>query len=207
MWHFNHNFLYKFISYITSFLSDIPKVIAVGIASYLIFGIYLINFYRPQNVNSKSLVDHKGIGTIKVGMTVERAEEVSHVQLLPVSSSGLANPNCYYVEPQSGLGLNYVKFMVVKGQLVTIEVNRNRTLATTLGAKVGQSNRQIESLYGKEIHSLLNSDNQEYKLSFQPSQDKNYRIIFESNGSYVTGYRAGKLPEVQYSNGCSDFSK
>ena len=33
--------------------------------------------------------------------------------------------------------------------------------------------------------------------------DRNYRIVFETDGKRVLRFRAGKLPEVEYIEGCS----
>lgn len=34
-------------------------------------------------------------------------------------------------------------------------------------------------------------------------EDSNYRVIFETDGQKVVRYRAGKLPEVGYIEGCA----
>lgn len=42
-------------------------------------------------------------------------------------------------------------------------------------------------------------------LTFVPKDatDKNYRLIFETSKNRVTRFRSGKLPEVEYIEGCS----
>lgn len=37
----------------------------------------------------------------------------------------------------------------------------------------------------------------------EASADRNFRIVFETDGRHVTSIRAGRLPEVGYTEGCS----
>lgn len=181
------------------------KLILAAFCFHILLTIYVTFFHQPQNVNSKSLVNYDGIGSIKIGMTVERAEEVSFLQLLPITSTGLINKGCYYVEPESGFGLNYVRFLIVKEKIAAIEVNRNRNLATVAGARVGQNLSQVKSIYGTNLTSVTDKENQVIKLVYTPIKNKNNRIIFEIDSSTISSYRAGKLPEVNFSNGCFDY--
>ncbi|WZF21803.1 hypothetical protein WKK05_39155 (plasmid) [Nostoc sp. UHCC 0302] len=131
-------------------------------------------------------------------MTVQRAEEVSRLQLLPITSSGLINRGCYYVEPQAGSGLERIRFMVIKDAIATIEVSRNYTLTTANGAQVGQSIDEVKAIYGK---NLVTKDN----TLVYTTPKKKFRIVFETDRDQITGYRAGRLPEVDYTNGCFDY--
>ena len=42
-------------------------------------------------------------------------------------------------------------------------------------------------------------------LTYVPKDksDRNYRVVFETDGKRVLGFRAGKLPEVEFVEGCS----
>ena len=131
-------------------------------------------------------------------MTVQRAEEVSRLQLLPITSSGLINKGCYYLEPQTGSGLERVWFMVIKDAIATIEVSRNYSLHTANGAQVGQSIDEVKAIYAK---NLVTKDN---TLVYTPAKKK-FRIVFETERGHIIGYRVGRLPEVDYANGCFDY--
>jgi hypothetical protein len=37
----------------------------------------------------------------------------------------------------------------------------------------------------------------------QTAQDKEFRIVFETDGNRVDRFRAGRLPEVKFPEGCS----
>lgn len=88
--------------------------------------------------------------------------------------------------------------MVIKDAIATIEVSRNYTLATVNGAQVGQSIDEVKAIYGKNITTKHSN------LVYNPPKKK-YRIVFETERGHITGYRAGRLPEVDYSNGCFDY--
>jgi hypothetical protein len=186
------------IQYIISYVRDIPRLIVTVFFSWIIFVLYLIYFASPQNVTNNSLVDFDRIGSIKIGMTVNDAQEFAHLQLLPVTSSGLINKGCYAVEPQRGNGLERVHFMVIKDEIATIEVSRNYSLRTINGAQIGQSINEVKAIYG---NNLVTKDT---TLAYTPA-NKKFRIVFETERGHIIGYRAGRLPEVDYANGCFDY--
>lgn len=74
------------------------------------------------------------------------------------------------------------------------------------GAKIGDTEARIKSLYPGQIevtpHKYLSNG---HYLTFVPknSQDQANRLIFETDGSRVTAFRSGKLPEVSWVEGCS----
>ncbi|BAB78309.1 hypothetical protein DSM107007_52470 [Nostoc sp. PCC 7120 = FACHB-418] len=191
-------FLNNPLQYIISYIRDIPKLIVTVFFSWIIFVLYFIYIHPTQNVTSKSLINFDSIGEIKIGMTVQRAEEVSRLQLLPITSSGLINKGCYYLEPQTGSGLERVWFMVIKDAIATIEVSRNYSLHTANGAQVGQSIDEVKAIYAK---NLVTKDN---TLVYTPAKKK-FRIVFETERGHIIGYRVGRLPEVDYANGCFDY--
>jgi hypothetical protein len=191
-------FLNNPVEYIISYVRDISRLIVTLFFSWIIFVLYVIYIHPAQKVTSKSLINFDSIGEIKIAMTVQRAEEVSGLQLLPITSSGLINEGCYYVEPQVNAQLERVRFMVIIDAIATIEVSRNYTLATVNGAQVGQSIDQVKAIYSK---NLVTKDN---TLIYTPPKKK-FRIVFETDRDQITGYRAGRLPEVDYANGCFDY--
>ncbi|WP_199328683.1 hypothetical protein [Anabaena azotica] len=192
------DFLDNPIQYIISYIRDIPKLIVTVFFSWIIFFLYLIYIHPSQTVTSKSLINFDSIGEIKIGMSVQRAEEVSHLQLLPITSSGLISKGCYYVEPQVNARLERIRFMVIKDAIATIEVSRNYSLRTVNGAQVGQSIDEVKAIYGKNITT------KDSNLVYTPPKKK-FRLVFETERGQITSYRAGRLPEVDYINGCFDY--
>jgi hypothetical protein len=96
--------------------------------------------------------------------------------------------------------------MVTNGRIARVDVTDNSKITTLSGAKIGDSESKIKSLYPNQIKVEAHEyDPKGHYLIFVPkdSQDKNYRIIFETDGKKVTRWRSGKLPEVQFIEGCA----
>lgn len=72
-------------------------------------------------------------------------------------------------------------------------------------SKVGDTEAQVKDFYANRLkiepHKYHKGGNY---LVFVPkdSKDQAYRMIFETNGTVVTKYRAGRLPEVELVEGC-----
>jgi hypothetical protein len=108
------------------------------------------------------------------------------------------------VKPQKGL--KDVGFMVINGKVARVDVWRESKVTTLRGAKIGDSETRIKSLYPGQIkvtpHEYVAGG---HYLTFIPKDkaDKNCRLVFETDGKRVTQMRSGKLPEVSYIEGCS----
>ena len=79
----------------------------------------------------------------------------------------------------------------------------NRNTRITLRS---DTEARIKSLYPGQIDVTEHPFEQRgHYLIFLPKDnaDKNYRIVFETDGNRVTNFRSGKLPEVEYPDGCS----
>lgn len=154
----------------------------------------LANDYKLTEFSRLSL---KGIGSIRVGMTIDEASQVAGVVLI----KGGGNGSCFNHSIQNQP--NGVSFMAVDGRIVRISAgDRTQTLR---GIKKGDPESKIISLYPGQIkvdrNPLGGRGNQ---LTFIPKDlsDKNYRYIFDTSSGYVNFFRSGKLPEVAYLEGC-----
>ncbi|MBE8998282.1 hypothetical protein IQ274_08630 [Nostoc sp. LEGE 12447] len=141
-----------------------------------------------------------GIGAVRVGMTVSQATKAAGTKLV----GDPPNNNCYYVKPQNEP--NNLSFMVTGGRISRVDVRQNTQITTLKGAKIGDTEAQIKSLYPGQIkitpHKYVQGG---HYLTFVPKDraDRNYRVIFETDGKLVTQFRSGKLPEVEFVEGCS----
>ena len=140
-----------------------------------------------------------GIGPVRVGMSVTQAEAAAGIRLTRPDSK-----ECSYVRPQ---GSNYdLLFMVTNNRISRIDVRGNSRITTVQGAGIGDSESKIKSLYPGQISVTPHKyqPNSHY-LTFTPNDrsDANYRIVFETDGNRVTSFRSGKLPEVEWVEGCS----
>ncbi|QKQ74780.1 hypothetical protein [Nostoc sp. TCL240-02] len=141
-----------------------------------------------------------GIGTVRVGMTVSQAAKAAGIKLVGDSP----NNSCYYVKPQNQP--KNLSFMVTEGRISRVDVRENNQITTLKGAKIGDTEAQIKSLYPGQIkvtpHKYVQGG---HYLTFIPKDraDQNYRVVFETDGKRVTQFRSGKLPEVEFVEGCS----
>ncbi|MEH2251132.1 hypothetical protein [Nostoc sp.] len=141
-----------------------------------------------------------GIGQVRVGMTVSQAAKAAGTQLV----GDPPNNSCYYVKPQNEP--KNLSFMVTKGRISRVDVRQNTQITTLKGAKIGDTEAQIKSLYAGQIqvtpHKYVQGG---HNLTFVPKDraNQNYRVVFETDGKRVTQFHSGKLPEVEFVEGCS----
>lgn len=153
------------------------------------------NFAR---LSESSPVSTQGIGGIKIGMTIAQASQAA--KLITTDNRRSA---CLYYQPASRLsGIN---FMVTNKVISRIDITNPR-IATLSGAKIGDSEERIRSLYGAQLQTKLHKYlDQGHYLIFVPrdQQDQQNRILFETDGVKVLNWRVGRLKEVNWVEGCS----
>jgi hypothetical protein len=140
-------------------------------------------------------VNARGIGNVTTGMTPSEANAVTGNALtLPAKNS-----ECDYIRPKSAP--KGVALMFEDGQLSRVDVTSG-TVATVEGAKIGDSEARIKSLYPDAVVTAHKYLPKGHYLTVTPAGAANYRIVFESDGAKVTKYRSGKMPAVEYVEGC-----
>lgn len=95
--------------------------------------------------------------------------------------------------------------MVEQGKISRTDVDSGTAIATTAGARIGDTEERIKSLYPGQVTVQPHKYTDGHYLIVTPADaaDKDFRIVFETDGSKVTRYRSGKIPSVQYVEGCS----
>jgi hypothetical protein len=133
-----------------------------------------------------------GIGSIKTGMSIEEAQVILHNDLVvPANLS-----ECAFLKTKSGP--KGVLFMVEQRHISRVDVTAGST-ATSAGARVGDTEDKIKSLYsGIAVTPHKYTDG--HYLTYSGNGGK---IVFETDGSKVTRYRSGTTPAVDYVEGCS----
>jgi hypothetical protein len=175
------------------FLASLATTITLGVA--FIFPAIAIS---PRL--ETAVVDLRGIGAVRVGMSVRQAERVIGQKIKVVSDDRPGNTCAYASIPnQSGMD-----FMVIDRKIARIDI-RNPKVKTVSGAKVGDSEQRIARLYGSRLKVSPHKYTKGHYLTVVPQDaiDRNYRLIYETDGKKVITYRVGKLPEVEYVEGCS----
>ncbi len=170
------------------------------VATLTVAVVFATGSWQTSSGATRGKITTKGFGPVLAGMTVAEASKALGVRL--VSEHQPVDENCSYVNPERGFpGLS---FMVIDGHIARVDVE-SKTYTTPSGARVGDTEARIKSLYKDQLKIEPHRYVDGHYLIFVPKDaaDKDYRIIFETDGKRVTHIRAGRLPEVEYIEGCS----
>lgn len=160
---------------------------------------------RPApELTSASPATLRGLGPVRIGMTVEEASDAAGLAFTRSPARGVGD-NCYYVN--AGLTMNGVFFMVVNNQIARIEVEDPSPVATRSGVRVGTSASELRNTYPNNVKQANEAVAEGGEaLAFVPNDDfdSEYRIYFEITDGSVARYRLGVKPAIDRINGCSD---
>jgi hypothetical protein len=152
---------------------------------------------KPDRV---ATVTATGYGPLRIGMTVANAASALNS---PVPSMAGMDTACAYARiANAPPGM---RVMIAGGTVARVEIDSS-TVATGLGVRVGDPESHVRDLYGSRVtvspHKYL--PNGHYMVVAPvPPTDSAFRLIFETDGNRVTKYRAGRLPEVEWVEGCA----
>jgi hypothetical protein len=175
------------------------KLLNLATVTLVCFAITVGVAFAQVRLTNQSKLTINSLGGVTVGMTISQASKAAGVRLIVEPF----DPNCYYVKPQ-GQPKN-VSFMITDSRIARIDVD-TKLITTLKGAKIGDSEARIKSLYPGQIqvkpHEYIQGG---HYLVFVPSDrvDQNYRVVFETDGKRVIRMRSGKVPEVEYVEGCA----
>ncbi len=157
----------------------------------------------PKGAGHDTLSDltlnEDGLGQIQIGMNLDDA-----VGMGLLNENPNMNSQCDFVFPAVGAGIpDGVSVMVVKGKVARIDVDTG-AVTTDDGAKIGDSEDRIKSLYGDDVQVQPHKYNPgwHYMTVTGDSASAGKAIVFETDGKKVTMFRAGRLPEVKWVEGC-----
>ena len=144
-------------------------------------------------------LNEDGLGQIQIGMTLDEAVNMGLLNERPDIKQA-----CDFVFPAVGAGIPFgVNVMVVKGKVARIDVDTG-TVTTEDGAKIGDSEDKIKSIYGDELkvtpHKYIEGGH--YLTVMGDSASAGKAMVFETDGKQVTMFRAGRIPEVEWVEGC-----
>jgi hypothetical protein len=153
-------------------------------------------------LTEESRLGTNGIGPVHAGMSIEEAESASGRRFI-VRENPLGG-SCTYATAR---GLDGVSFMLIKGIIERVDIS-NRRIMTLRGAKIGDSEKSVNSLYPGQIKTTRHpyqARSGGHYLTFFPrdKEDQDYRLIFETSNGKVNAFRGGRLPAVDYIEGCS----
>jgi hypothetical protein len=145
-------------------------------------------------------LNEDGLGQIQVGMNLSDA-----VNMGLLNENPTMRKECDFVFPAVGAGIpDGVSVMVVNGRVARIDVDTG-SVTTEDGAKIGDTEDRLKTIYNGDLqvepHKYI--DGGHYMTVLGDSASAGKAIVFETDGKHVTSFRAGRLPEVKWVEGCS----
>ncbi len=171
----------------------------------------------PRGLTANSPVALTSVGPVVVGMTLDQISAAAGVELTrqPDYDQAVAENNCAYVSPSTIPGYipppdsgnkSPLAFMMVDGKLARIDI-LGGDFATAQGIKVGSQEKEVLEAYGNgqplPARPFIGPPYRYLTATPKQEKDKNYRMVFESDGAKVVNYRVGQLPQVEHKQGCT----
>lgn len=160
--------------------------------------------FQPLTVKSKLAVN--GIGPVRIGMPLTKA--IDATQESWQVEYAISDGDCRYAHPEKAPkdtdGHATLSFMVVDGIVVRAEVGA-RGISTVSGIQIGDTEQKVKDTYPGKIKSETHPyDDKGHYLIYTPTErkDAKFRIIFETDGKTIQSFRAGRVPEVNWIEGC-----
>lgn len=170
-----------------------------------------------RGLTANSPVTLTSVGPVVVGMTLEQISAAAGVALTrqPDFDQAMAEKKCAYVSPSTIPGYvpppdsgnkSPLAFMIADGKLVRIDI-LGGDFATAQGIKVGSDEASVLEAYGSgeplPPRAFIGPPYRYLTATPKEEKDKNYRMVFESDGAKVVNYRVGQLPYVEHKQGCT----
>jgi hypothetical protein len=153
----------------------------------------------PRDSVSDLALSEEGLGPIQIGMTLDDAVSMGLLNERPDIKAA-----CDFVFPAVGAGIPFgVNVMVVKRKVARIDVDTG-LVTTEDGVKIGDTEDRVKSIYGDEVEVMPHKylEGHHYMIVRGDSASVGRAIVFETDGKRVTMFRAGRLPEVEWVEGC-----
>jgi hypothetical protein len=140
-----------------------------------------------------------GLDAVFFGDTPEAASDRGDITWIGLPEDGAA-PQCYTIQPQGGP--SGIVFTVIDSHIERVDIS-NPTITTLSGAGVGSTQAQLFDLFGSSLSETETSDGA--YVVFEPSdeEDRDFRIIWQTDGVAATSMRAGRVPGVLADTPCS----
>lgn len=138
-----------------------------------------------------------GYGPARIDMTAAEASAALGVELRAPGALREGRLECYFVSPDGDP--TQLGFMLDGGRIVRVDV-RAPGIASDRGIEVGASEDAVRGAHPDvetAPHKYIDGG---HYLTVPIRSDA--RIVFETDGAVVTSFRAGRLPQVGWVEGC-----
>lgn len=163
---------------------------------YIIVGFFLCVTCAHAEPSGK-VITFKGYERIEIGMSIQDLSKSTGWKFVKDSESP-EDFECTFAKTSSLPGMY---LMLVKGIVARIDVDKGE-YKTPEGAKLGDSEKTLRKLYPKaEVEGQKYVPEGHYFTVY--SRDKRRAFIFETDGKKVTAFRVGRMPEIEWVEGCN----
>jgi len=141
-----------------------------------------------------------GYGPVRTGMTVQQAEKVLGVRLMPVGEG--VNAGCYHVSPE-GMDESLM-FMVENHRISRVSLYQSsKVIKTDRNIGIGDSERKVKKAYGSnlEVSPHQHGGDTDKYLTYW-NKNKSHGIRFETSNGIVDTIHGG-TSSIRYVEGCS----
>jgi hypothetical protein len=137
-----------------------------------------------------------GIGPLRYGMRAAEVQVALRDTLGPPPPTG----DCVYMVPAAAPA--GVRIMLEGGRMVRVDVD-SAGIRTVAGGEVGMREADLRTRYPTLEMRPHKYDTAGRYLIYREHADSSRRLVFETDGQRVVGYRGGVMPAVEYVEGCS----
>lgn len=154
----------------------------------------------PLTSTSRLRLD--GIGPVRIGMTTTEASRASGKPIRVDPASSPHPSSCAFATVEGG---PHIAFMVISDRIQRVDVGPESSVRTVSGVGIGDSEGEVQRIYGDRTRVKPHPYNEEGRYliydSDEPSQH-GLLLIFETDGTRVTSFRAGERGAVEAPEGC-----
>ena len=164
--------------------------------------LFVAHAYAGTSITSATPVRIDGAGPLNVGMTIAEVEKAAGARVTIHNNQ----------EPQGACviaGLvgapNEFSFMLIKGTIARFDIY-DGVMKTAEGAGIGSTEAEVKRLYANEkieVERHEYVDGGHYLNITVASAPPGFKFVFETDGRKVTAFRAGRMPEVDWIEGCA----
>jgi hypothetical protein len=138
-------------------------------------------------------VGEERTGPIRLGMTLDELKQ----EVGPTLTAAFEGASCEFARLSDQPGL---MIMLVDQRVARVDVTEG-SLATRAGVRVGDTEARVQELYKGRVRVEPHKYTSGHYLIVDAGSGR--RLIFETDGTRVTRYRAGAVPQVDWVEGCS----
>ena len=130
-------------------------------------------------------------------MTIEKAQRAAGTRFNLVTPRG----ECFLATPDDAP--SGITFWIVESTVERVDID-SPVITTLSGAGLGDSETRIFELFGERIQTRPLTDGSGNLLAYVPTDasDRQFRVMFQTDGERVVRLWSGRLPWVEWMAGC-----